>query len=812
MSNNLRILFLEDSLYDAELSIAALEKAGYTCQWERIETRAEFLARLDPSAPDYDVILADYNLPTFDGLTALKLFLERDLDIPFILVSGALGEEIAIESLKTGATDYVLKDRLSRLAPVVKRALREKEEQQQRKQAEAEIRRKNRELALFNRIITATVSDLPLEETLRIVCRELGQIFDVDRIAASLLNETKSEATVVAEYRANRDHPPALNQTIPIKGSPSFRRLLAQKTPLIMQNAPTDPRLNAVSDRMGQSNVMSLLLLPLLVEDELIGALTLSSTGQRKFPASEVNLAWSAMDQVSASLARARLEQSRRRLTMAIEQATDSVIITNTEGTILYVNPAFEDITGYSRAEAIGQNPRVLKSGKQDDAHYKELWDTISAGKVWRGRFINKKKDGSFFTEDAAITPIRDKHGEIVNYIATKRDVTQELQLEEQYRQAQKMEAIGLLTSGIAHDFNNMLTVIMGYSGVLLSDYAPDDPHREDIEQIKLAAERAAALTRQLLAFSRQQTLRPQILNLNQVIGNLEKMLRRMIGEDIILLVKLLPEPGQIEADPGQIEQILMNLAVNARDAMPDGGRLIVETSNRIVDAAQAARHINLPPGDYIVLSITDTGCGMDENTRTHIFEPFFTTKGVGRGTGLGLSTVYGIVQQNKGHIEVDSVLNQGTTFTIYFPQASPTTAPVLPRKTAPTSATGKETILLVEDENGVRLITARMLKKLGYAVLEANSAETALELCRQRNEKIDLLITDIVMPDMGGPDLAKKLARSNPGLKTLFISGYTGEMLNKYDISLSSVIFLEKPFTVKTLSRKAREALESRL
>ncbi len=809
MSGTLRILFLEDSLYDVELEIATLETAGYTCQWQRVESRADFLACLDDSAQDYDIVLADYNLPAFDGLTALKLFLERNLNIPFIIVSGALGEEIAIESLKTGATDYVLKNRLSRLPPVVERALREKEVQRQRRQAEAKIRRQNRELTLLNRVITTAVADLPLEELLKITCTELGQVFKADRITAALLDEGKHKLIVVAEYRNDEDFPSILNQTLLVADVPVYPPLLAKKKPLVIDANFSGARLKVISSWLKNRHILSLLLLPLLAENDLIGALCLASSKTRRFLDQDVELAWRVSNQISASLTRARLEEGRRRLNTAIEQTTDSVVITDTEGTILYVNAAFEKITGYSRAEAIGQNPRILKSGEHNLAYYQTMWNTISAGQVWQGQLVNKKKDGSRYTENVVIAPVYNKRGQIINYIANKRDITHELQLEEKYRQAQKMEAIGLLAGGIAHDFNNILTVILGYSGVLLANFAPEDPRYQDLEQIRLSAERASVLTRQLLAFSRKQVLRPQILNLNSVISNLKKMLQRIIGEDITLITNLSPELGPIKADPGHLEQVLMNLAVNARDAMPSGGQLILNTRNQPVDSVYTARYPNPPPGNYVVLSVTDTGQGIDKAIQPRIFEPFFTTKKTSQGTGLGLSTVYGIVQQNKGYIDVDSVPEQGTTFYIYFPRFNAASETISSPEPASKTTKGNETILLVEDEDGVRLITAKMLQNLGYTVLTAHSAAKALELSRQ-NEQIDLIITDVIMPDMSGPELINKLKEFRPQLKTLFASGYIGEMLDKYDIDSSSVSFLKKPFTAETLGAKVREALKS--
>ena len=339
---------------------------------------------------------------------------------------------------------------------------------------------------------------------------------------------------------------------------------------------------------------------------------------------------------------------------------------------VLYVNPAFEQVTGYSRAEAIGQNTRLLKSDRQDKAFYRELWTRISAGEVWRGRFINKKKNGRLFTEDAVIAPVRDEKGAVTNYIAIKRDISHELELENQYRQTQKIDSIGRLAGGVAHDFNNILAVICGHTDLALMQLSPDAPLRSSLECIQESAERAANLTRQLLAFARRQVIEPRLINLNELIVNLNKMLRRLIGEDIKLVTQTAPDLGPIKADPGQIEQVLLNLVVNARDAMPDGGTLTIHTDNVTLDEDYARRHL-VTPGEYVMVSVSDTGVGMTDEVKLHIFEPFFTTKEQGKGTGLGLATCFGIIQQSNGHIHCDSQAGEGTQFIIYLPCAKGT-------------------------------------------------------------------------------------------------------------------------------------------
>jgi PAS domain S-box-containing protein len=503
-----------------------------------------------------------------------------------------------------------------------------------------------------------------------------------------------------------------------------------------------------------------------------------------------------------------KAEQARTTLVTAIEQASEAIVITDLAGTIQYCNPAFEKVTGYSKQEAIGQNSRVLKSGKHSPEFYEQLWDTITQGKVWSGHLINKKKDGSLFEEDATISPIRDTSGKLSGFVAVKHDVTERIQLEEQLRQAQKLESIGRLAGGVAHDFNNLLTVINGYSGFLLKRLKAGDPLRAHAEQITIAGERAASLTKQLLAFSRKQVIEPKVLDVNAIIRESTVMLRRLIGDDIVLETHLDGSLGQVMADPDQIHQVIMNLAVNARDAMPDGGALDIETLNvELTREDGAADHSERDPGRYVLMIVTDTGHGMDETIRKQIFEPFFTTKGVGKGTGLGLSTVYGIIRQNGGWIDVWSEVGVGTTFRIYLSRID--ACPGAERKgiSAPTEG-GGETILLVEDQKEVRSFAKAALRQHGYPVLEASDGDEALSVAKQHLGQIDLLVTDVVMPGLNGKELSERLEELRPNLKVLFISGYTADVISNRGVLDPGVAFLHKPFGQEELARKVREVL----
>ncbi len=382
--------------------------------------------------------------------------------------------------------------------------------------------------------------------------------------------------------------------------------------------------------------------------------------------------------------------------------------------------------------------------------------------------------------------------------------------LEDQLRQSQKMEAIGQLTGGIAHDFNNLLTVINGYSELSLQALSTGDPLYDNLEQIKEAGSRAAALTRQLLAFSRKQVLEPKVLDLNAIVTNLDKLLQRVIGEDIDLVPLLKPGLGRVKADPGQIEQVIMNLAVNARDAMPEGGKLTIETANVELDEHLVKRHMAMKPGPYVMLAISDTGCGMDAEIQKRIFEPFFTTKESGKGTGLGLATSYGIVKQSGGSIWVYSEVGKGTTFKIYLPRVTETAESIFPGALPSSSLAGSETILLVEDSEPLRKLVHAILAKCGYAMLVASTRDEALQICRQYSGSIHLMLTDVVLPGMTIRELADRLVAIRPDMKVLHMSGYTDETIVRHGVLEAGVAYLQKPFTGQTLLRKVREVLDA--
>jgi PAS domain S-box-containing protein len=506
-------------------------------------------------------------------------------------------------------------------------------------------------------------------------------------------------------------------------------------------------------------------------------------------------------ERIRGSEERRRAEAERASLAAAVEQSAEQILVTDVNGKIQYFNPSFEQVTGYSRNEVMGRHPRLLRSGKQDDAFFDDLWGTVATGRVWSGRFTNKKKDGSLYEAEGTVSPIYDAAGKIAGYVAAIHDVTERLRMEDDLRQAQKMEGIGRLAGGVAHDFNNLLTVISGYSGLLETRLTDKDNCQVYVAEIKKAADRAAGLTRQLLAFSRKQLTRPKPLDLNVLVGEMHHILQRLVGEDIEVSIAAEPALGLVKADADQMSQILLNLTANARDAMPNGGTFTITTANMEAGATPL-------PGPAVMLAVSDTGVGIKEEVRQHIFEPFFTTKEKGRGTGLGLATVYGIVQQSNGRIEVHSEQGEGTTFRVYLPRLD-TPAPA-EKPTLLTTATerGSETILVVEDHDDVRQMIIASLESCGYHVLQAPHGRAALTLAEGYPGTIDLLVTDVIMPGMTGKEVADRLKPLLPEMKVLYISGYSGEVIAHRGVLDASVAYLPKPFTPATLAAKVREVL----
>jgi two-component system, cell cycle sensor histidine kinase and response regulator CckA len=495
----------------------------------------------------------------------------------------------------------------------------------------------------------------------------------------------------------------------------------------------------------------------------------------------------------------------------AIQSVSQGILITDPnqpDNPIIYASPGFEKLTGYSVEEVLGRNCRLLQGPNTDAETVEKLRHCIRAGRECSVEILNYRKDGTPFWNALSLFPMA--NGNLTHFVGVQQDVTERRHLEEQFRQAQKMEAVGQLAGGVAHDFNNLLTVINGYSDIILTSLPPGDPNRELLAEVYKAGQRAGTLTRQLLVFSRQQVVEPKVLDLNVVVGDIERMIRRLIGEDVLLTTRLAPGLGPVKADVGQIEQVITNLCVNARDAMPTGGKLTIETQNVILDDAYPRTHPGVQPGEYTLLAVSDTGTGMDKATKARIFEPFFTTKGPGKGTGLGLAVVFGVVKQFGGNVEVYTELGHGTTFKMYLPKVR---GRVSSGKSLPGVALmprGTETVLLVEDEEAVRALARHILKGCGYTLLVAGDGREAVRLVEKYSGPIDLLISDVVMPHLGGRQLAERVAALRPGIKTLFLSGYTDDAVVRHGVLEAEFAFLQKPFTPSGLAVKVRQVLDS--
>lgn len=504
---------------------------------------------------------------------------------------------------------------------------------------------------------------------------------------------------------------------------------------------------------------------------------------------------------------RKRAEEERRRLAAAVEYAADAIMVTDTEWVIQYVNPAFEKVTGYAKEEVLGRNPYILAPDGENLRVYLWIEDKIRSGSPWKGRLKNRRKDGIFLEQDTVISPIRDFGGKVVNHVVASRDITREVQLEKQAQTAQRMEAVGTLAGGIAHDFNNALTGIIGFADLLRMRLGKEPQLQGDVDEILKCAERASTLTRQLLAFARRQVIEPVSLELNKVVGDLSRLMKKVSGEQIEVRTRLTEGILPVFADRGQLEQVLLNLCLNSRDAMPGGGEFLVSTDAVAWEGERVEDHAVMPAGQYVLLAVADNGSGMDDATRKHAFEPYFTTKAPGKGTGLGLSMVYGIVKQNGGFVFLDSRPGGGTTFRIYFPASEAVSEEKEEKKEAVVKG-GAETILLAEDEEAIRNLSERILRGYGYEVLVARDGAEAVALCEAHPE-IAIAVLDVVMPRMGGKEALDAMRRLRPDLKALFTSGYSTDRIHESFVLLPGIEFLPKPYGPASLARRVREVLD---
>ncbi len=527
---------------------------------------------------------------------------------------------------------------------------------------------------------------------------------------------------------------------------------------------------------------------------------TMSGNVRRAFSALETELQ-----------GRRQAEDSLMLFSQAVEQSPVTIIITDTEGNIEYTNPKFSQLTGYLSGEAMGKKPLFLQAGELAEEAHEQLWATITAGRVWSGEIRNRKKSGEVFWESATISPIRNKGGEITHFVVIKEDITERKQLEAQLRQAQKMEAVGQLAGGIAHDFNNILSTIIGYGHLVRDRMGGEDPLRVNVEQILESAEKAAEVSHGLLAFSRKQVISPRPVSINEIVRQFDKLICRVIGEDIELKYALTERDPIVMADVAQLEQVLMNLATNARDAMPGGGRFIVSTDVTGIDDGFIKAHGFGEPGRYAVVAVSDTGAGMDKKTKAKIFEPFFTTKEIGKGTGLGLAMAYGIIKQHDGFINVYSEPGKGTTFKIYLPVTGIKAAALAAEVAVSGPVRGTETILVTEDDDRLRKLLEIILRESGYTVILAEDGEDAINKFEENREKIGLVILDMIMPRKSGKEACEAIRGMRPGIKVIFLSGYTADRIENNKLSGEGFSFLTKPVSPRDLLRRVREMLDKK-
>lgn len=766
----LKILLVDDDEDDYIITrdlLAEIKGNSFHLDWvETYQTALETIVR-----NQHDVYLIDYRLGERNGLELLSEVIARGSTAPLILLTGQGDRVVDVEAMRRGASDYLVKGAID--APSLERSIRYAIE---RKQAEQTLR----ESEHFIRTIFSSVGE--------------GIVVFDRNLHCQMWNNFMEELTGLPEEQALGrsatslfSHPPQPGGEHPLQQALIGEVVSPPYTPFYIPET-------------GKEGWMVAVYTPHRTpEGEIIGVVaTIRDITERK--------------QVEEAL-----RESEKKYRTLIERMSEGLLQVDNNGLIQFVNDRFCEMVGYARDELLGKPASELLSQAGDQfLTEKEIRPTPENTAPYETQL--RMKSGETIWVRVGVAPVIDAENKVIGSVRIHADITERKQaektrarLEEHLRQSQKMEAVGTLAGGIAHDFNNLLTAIMGYTGLALDRISPDEPPYHDILGIQKTAERATDLTRQLLAFARRQMVELRVLNLNDLILDMGKMLRRLIGENIELVTLPAPDLGLVKVDPGQFEQLLVNLAINARDAMPEGGKLIIETANVTLDRLYAQNHAEVIPGEYVMLAVTDNGIGMTEDIQDHIFEPFFTTKEVNKGTGLGLATCFGTVKQSNGHIWVYSEPGQGTSLKIYLPRmAEPETDSPFRNDPFGNLPRGTETILLVEDDPAVRGLASRILSQQGYHLLEASNGDEALRLVqKQPRQKIDLLITDVVMPQMGGKDLANRLKTIQPSFKVLFTSGYADNAIVQHGILEPEIDFLQKPFSLEMLIRKAREVLD---
>ncbi|MBI5068183.1 MAG: response regulator [Deltaproteobacteria bacterium] len=769
-----RILILQGAPAEVAAAEQEVRRALGPCPVQPATTRDEYVAALEQFQPA--LIVSELGLPGLDGHGPLRLAQERCPGVPFIVLTASANEDAAVECMEAGASDYVLREHPRRLGPAIRVALGRQRARTERVRTKRVLEQSE---TRYRRLFEAA------QDGILILDASTGTIVDVNPYLMALTGCPRE--SFIGKY---------LWEIGPFRdvaaSKASFRDLKAMRY-IRYDDLPLEACDGRKVDVEFVSNVYR-------VEGRDEIQCNIRDISERK---------------------RAESELLFRNLILSTQQeaSLDGILVLDVEGEIVSSNRRLSEMW-------------LLPAGAVDGASGEGVLRALMEKVVQPGDLLGGTtapyalhetdhaeitlKDGRTFDRySAPMTGADGRHHGRVWYFrdlsAAKAAEAERAHLQDQLRTSQKLEAIGSLAGGIAHDFNNLLSVILSYTGFVLERLRTDDPVRGDLLEVKKAAERAAALTRQLLAFGRKQVLQPVPLSLNQVAAGVEKMLRRILGEDIDLVQVLAPDLWPTLADPGQLEQVIMNLVVNARDAMPEGGRLTIETANVELDEEYAARHLAVAPGSYVMLAVTDTGCGMDAATRARLFEPFFTTKERGKGTGLGLSTAYGIVRQSGGNIWVYSEPGQGSTFKVYLPREVAAAAVALPRTPViARPSTGTETVLVIEDEETLRTVARRALEAAGYTVLVASGGEEAFRIAAQHAGELHLLLTDVVLPVMNGRAVARELSRTRPDMKVLYMSGYTDSALGRHGVITPGTHFLGKPFTAVDLAAKVRMVLDA--
>jgi two-component system, cell cycle sensor histidine kinase and response regulator CckA len=707
---------------------------------------------------------------------------ELRIDTPVIIISGTVGEALAVEAMRAGAADYLMKDNLVRLVPTIERELAEAEHRKARLRAEAQ--QKNLEIQL----------DSQRERLDDIVANVPGVVWETYGTPYS----KEQQITFVSDYIEQM-----LGYSVP-------EWLTSPELGSQIMHSDDRERINLESGLAFQSGHGTRSEFRLRAKDGRSVWVEARSAVIRDDKGKAIGLRGVTIDISDRKQAEEALREAETKYRSIFENAVEGIFQSNPEGRYVAANPAMARILGYSSPEDFIEHRTCFKEENYVKPEDRRLLKELLArnGLVKGFECEVYRKDGTKISTIQNVRAIYDQRGVLLHYEGSIEDVSEKKILESQLRQSQKLEAIGMLAGGIAHDFNNLLTVIGGYCDLTLLRIGAQDPLHRNLLEISKASDRAAVLTRQLLAFSRKQVLQPRVLDLNTIVSEMEKLLRRLIGEHIQFRAVLAERLSNVKADPGQLEQVIMNLAVNSRDAMPSGGKLVVETANVYLDEEHAKRHATVQAGNYVMLAMSDTGCGMDRETQARIFEPFFTTKEQGKGTGLGLAMVYGIVKQSGGSIWVYSEVNRGTTFKIYLPQVDGGAADHERQTSVRGTIRGTETILLAEDEEMVRQLAFEVLTAAGYKVLAAANGGVALRIFEQRKGRIDLLLTDLVMPEMSGLELASRLKELKPDLKVLYMSGYTDNAIVHHGV-MEDESFIQKPFAPLALAQRIRKIFD---